>query len=201
AAPSNDNCSGAIVATPSANCTGQTYSNAGATQSQAAVLCSGATSTLANDVWFTFVASGSGDSVIVSPQGTFDAVVELFSGNFCVGQSSIACSDNPTVGTATEKISTGTLVPGNTYRVRVYGWNGIEGQFGFCVRQSTTTAPANDNCVNAINLTPSATCTSITYNSANATQSIAPASCSGATSTSAMDVWFSFTASNTGDSI
>ena len=202
APPSNDNCSGAIPATPVAVCTGQNYTTIGATQSQAPISCSGATSSSAKDVWFTFVASGSGDSVVVDPDGVFDAVVELFQGSNCSSLASLACSDDPVTSAATEKISTGTLTPGSTYFVRIYGWNGLDGQFSFCVKQaSAVPTPSNDNCQSAITLIPSAACNSITYNNTGATQSLAPISCGGAISNIAQDVWFSFTASNAGDSI
>ena len=53
--------------------------------------------------------------------------------------------------------------------------------------------PVNDDCSNAYNVTPTLTCGSIPYNSTlTATQSYAPGSC--ANTTTANDVWFSFSA-------
>ena len=189
--PSNDNCSAGVTLVPAAVCSGQLYSNAGATESLAPVTCNGSTSAAARDVWFSFVASGSGDSVIVSPAGTFDPIVELFSGS-CAGPVSLACSDDPNNGSATEKIATGGLSAGTTYRVRVYGWSGLEGQFSICIKQPAGAAPANDNCSAAINLVSALSCNAQTFSNNGATQSLAPTACGGLPSTSAQDVWFKF---------
>lgn len=60
--------------------------------------------------------------------------------------------------------------------------------------------PANDNCNNAISLTPNAgsTCASpVSGTTVNATQSMAAISCGGFTGTADDDVWYSFTAIGT----
>jgi GEVED domain len=58
-------------------------------------------------------------------------------------------------------------------------------------------APANDDCADAISLTPSATCVPVAGTSIGATQSVAPSTCTGFLSTAANDVWYSFTATRT----
>ena len=191
-APPNDNCTGAISLIPSASCNSLTYSNTGATQSLAPVNCNGATSSSAPDVWFSFVASGPGDSVIVSPGAGFDPVIQLFGGSSCNGLVPLICSDNPSQSNAVEKIATGGLSTGVTYWVRVYGWNGAEGQFNFCIKQPGGSAPASDNCSAAIQLTTSVACNPQTFSTAGATQSLAPVACGGIASTTARDVWFRF---------
>ena len=188
--PANDNCQGAISLIPSVSCGSLTYGNAGGTQSLAPVACGGATSTSARDVWFSFVASNAGDSIIVIPSGAFDAVLQVFGGSSCNNLVPLLCSDNP--GTASEKIAFGGLSVGVTYRVRVYGWNGIEGQFSICIKQPSGSAPANNNCTAAITLNISQTCNPQTFTTEGATQSLAPTSCGGIPSTSAQDVWFKF---------
>ncbi|MFN3875409.1 MAG: hypothetical protein ACK4L7_05820, partial [Flavobacteriales bacterium] len=58
-------------------------------------------------------------------------------------------------------------------------------------------APANDDCANAIALTPAPTCTPVSGTTVSATQSAPPSTCSGFTSSAANDAWYSFTATRT----
>ncbi|MBK9146503.1 MAG: hypothetical protein IPM12_01645 [Flavobacteriales bacterium] len=55
-------------------------------------------------------------------------------------------------------------------------------------------APVNDLCANATLIGVNATCVASAGTTENATQSVAPAACSGFTATSANDVWYTFTA-------
>jgi hypothetical protein len=200
-APGNDNCSAAVTLTSSATCNPQAGTTVSSSQSQAPITCNAFTSTSAKDVWYNFTAFGAGDSVIVVSTGTFDPIVQLFSGT-CSTLVSLACAD-ATAASGTEKIAIGTLTSGQVYFVRVYGWNGADGQFSICVKRASSPPlpPANDNCSSAIFILPSTTCGGPLYSSAGATQSLAPVNCNGATSSSAPDVWFSFVASGTGDSV
>jgi len=73
----NDNCSGAISLTPSADntCNPTTGSTVGATQSQP-----GCTGTADDDVWYSFVATST-DHIITVTDGTlYDSVLQLFTG-------------------------------------------------------------------------------------------------------------------------
>ncbi|HRH36851.1 MAG TPA: GEVED domain-containing protein, partial [Flavobacteriales bacterium] len=93
-APANDFCANAQSITPGAACVGTFGDATGATQSLAASTCSGSLSTTANDVWFTFVATGTSTTVAVAGGGDattgYDAVLEVFSGN-CGALSSLGC--------------------------------------------------------------------------------------------------------------
>ena len=62
------------------------------------------------------------------------------------------------------------------------------GTFNICV----TTPPPNDNCANAITLTPGQTCSPVAGSTLNATQSLPPAPCGGFLQ--ATDVWYQFIA-------
>jgi hypothetical protein len=192
AAPTNDNCVNAIPLSSSINCNPTVGTTIAASQSLPPILCNGSTSSSANDVWYSFVANGSGDSVIVSPIGNFDAVLELFGGT-CTNPISIACSDGVS-SNATEKISTGTLIPGATYRVRVYSWAGIDGNFNICVRRGQSSAVSNDNCAGAVALSSTTSCTLVTGSTTGATSS-GLASCSGSPDD---DVWYSASIINSG---
>jgi hypothetical protein len=199
-APVNDDCTFPTNLIPSSSCNSISGNTTGASEDLASQPCGGSTSTFANDLWYTFVATSAGDSVVVDPFDTFDPVLEIFSGS-CSGLTQITCSDNPSFFDATEKVAPGTLIPGVTYIVRVYGFNGSEGLFNICVKSMAPVGAVNDNCTNAITLSGSTTCNATLGNSAGATQSIAPATCQGGTSSSAQDVWYKFVASGPGDSV
>ncbi len=96
APPPNDECAGAISITNGA----AQFVNPGpktaesATQSQAAILCAGATSTSANDVWFSFTTDADGGDVTISvvPSIAVDLVIEGFTtAGQCTGAS--VCAD------------------------------------------------------------------------------------------------------------
>jgi hypothetical protein len=89
----------------------------------------------AADVWFKFQWQGSFDTVIVSPIGDFNPVVEIFSsfGN-CVQISSERCSDG-TSPQDVEKVHT-LGVNNSTVYVRVYGFNGGLGSFNICLKKA-----------------------------------------------------------------
>jgi hypothetical protein len=200
AAPVNDNCSAPTQLLPFSSCIGNAGNTFGATEDLAPQPCGTSTSSFANDAWYSFVATSPGDSVIVAPSGGFDPVLEIFSGT-CAGLTELACSDNPNNAQATEKVAPGTLTAGTTYIVRVYGFNGSEGNFNICVKSMPSVAIANNECTGASSLSVSTTCSSTLGNSAGATQSLAPATCLGGTSSAANDVWFKFVATSPGDSV
>jgi len=116
AAPSNDDCSGAITLTVNntANCTNPTTGNvAGATNSGV----TGCPGTPNDDVWYKFVATATEHTITVVGSSDFDAVVDLRSGS-CPG-TSITCVDATLEG-GSEVINATGLTIGNTYYVRVY---------------------------------------------------------------------------------
>src|SRR3569623_159463 len=114
--PANDNCSGAVNLT-STPITGNTV---GATQSMPAINCNGFTGTANDDVWYQYTAAASGPAIItVDGQGSFDAVVEAFSGT-CGSLTSLTCSDTSQNG-GTEQITINATA-GTTYFFRVYNF-------------------------------------------------------------------------------
>lgn len=141
--PSNDNCSGAIALNvyQSETCNNVTNGTVlGATNSG----ISSCTGTANNDVWYKFTASQSSyhNITVVSSFG-FDAVVELFEGPNCVGQS-IVCSDNSGSG-GTEVISVTGLQSGSTYYVRVYDYFSSIPEnktFTICVNATSSCTPS-----------------------------------------------------------
>ncbi|TXF77640.1 T9SS type A sorting domain-containing protein [Chryseobacterium sp.] len=197
AGPANDNCVNAVSLTvnPDMTCTASVAGTTQwATDSNIGVApCSGIAD---DDVWYSFVATSTTHNValsnIVSVGTTNSAVLYLqaFSGN-CGALNSIVC-DTTDASAATLS----NLVPGQTYYVRIYNSNAgaaYATSFDICVT-TPPAGPSNDECANAIVLTPSVndTCNSISGTTQWATDSgIAVAPCSG---TADDDVWYSFTA-------
>jgi hypothetical protein len=129
--PTNDECTGAVALTPSTTCNGISGNVLAATQSLPASNCSGATSTSANDVWYSFVATG--DVYVLTASSSFDAVLEVLGGS-CGSLSSVTCADE--AGAGDETLTLTNLTAGQTYYVRVYPYNGQagEGDFSVCVQ-------------------------------------------------------------------
>lgn len=186
----NDNCANAVSLTPGATCTTTTGDLAGATQSMAA--CKG---TNDDDVWYSFVATNTSHTVTVNPSTSLDAVVQTFSGS-CASLTSLICDDGAgSNGDETETIT--GLTVGNTYYVRVYDYySGVSTttDFTICVTSPAPppAAPSNNECANAVSLTPGASCTTTSGTVAGATQSMA-----GCYGTADDDVWYKFTATQT----
>ncbi|MFK7749938.1 MAG: GEVED domain-containing protein, partial [Kordia sp.] len=194
----NDDCSGAtsLSVSPTSTCiTSVSGDSSTATQSIAAVTCNAFTGDADDDVWYSFVATGTAHDITVSPGTINDLVVDLRSGA-CDG-ANIDCADNTSGGTD-EVINATGLSIGSTYYVRVYSYGnaGNAGTFDICVTTPVTT-PSNDDCANAITLgvSPTDTCvTSVTGTTDNATQSLAAINCNGITGNADDDVWYSFVA-------
>jgi hypothetical protein len=127
----NDNCSGAISLTvdPDESCGAVTNGTSiGGTQSIAAISC-GLTGNADDDVWYSFVATGTSHIITVDGASNMDVVIDLRSGA-CNG-TNIACADL----TATDGIEVLTatgLTNGATYYIRVYDFAG-SGDFTICV--------------------------------------------------------------------
>ncbi len=200
--PSNDDCAGATsLIVYGASCGGATTGNvAAATQSIAGITCNGSTGTANDDVWYSFVATGTAHNITVVGSANFDAVVDLRSGA-CNG-TNINCADSSFVGGGTEVIIATGLTIGNTYFVRVYDYFSTvpaTTTFTICVTTPTTPPPTNNNCSGATTLTVfGPACGGSTNGTvAGATQSITAIACNGSTGTANDDVWYKFTATST----
>jgi len=199
--PANDDCTGAYPLTinPDHLCgttTAGTVSSATASIQDASA-CGG---TEDDDVWFSFVATGTAHSVsILNVAGsTTDMYHSVWTGN-CPALTLVvgSCSD------ANSQIVT-NLIIGQTYFIRAYTWTGSTGQnstFDVCIG-TPPPPPSNDDCAGAISLTVNAdNLCGITTTStiSGATASIQSSTvCAG---TEDDDVWFTFVASGTTHSI
>lgn len=182
----SDGCSAATVLNVSLNCTSPTAgTTSGATQT-----ISGCTGNADDDVWYQFTATSNSHQITVNAASGFDPVVQLFSGA-CASLVSLVCKDNFGDG-ATETINYSNLVPGSTYRIRVYHYltGSGTGSFDICVTEAPA-PPSNDNCASAIPLTVNTSCLTT-----NATTNGATESSPGCAGFADDDVWFSFVATN-----
>lgn len=196
--PANDECADALVLTSGTECVPTSSNTGGATESLPAATCTGFVSDLAEDVWFSFVATAPATVIEITGSGTdtdgYDAVLEAFSGP-CTDLTSLGCVD-ATLRGETETLTLPTI-EGNTYYFRCYYFAYTAAQTVFdltaCVF-SAAPPPDNDECDNSIVLPVNNSCTPISATALGATQSLAPITCNGFTSATASDVWFSFVA-------
>ena len=183
--PANDDCSGATAITPSLVCTGEFGDGTYASKS-----ISGSVAATNDDVWYKFVADTTVHFISITSSTSYDPVVELFSN--CTTALTPAVKDDasfPKDGTGTTKVT--GLTPGTTYYYRVYDaatTNPATMTFTTCVTRS----PKNDDCANAIKLTPNATCYSTAGDGTYASKSI-----SGSVAATNDDVWYKFDAQST----
>jgi gliding motility-associated-like protein len=203
--PANNNCGGAISLSVNAACSYTAGTSAGATQSSAG--CAG---TADDDVWFSFVATNSVQTITVDPSSSMDPVVQLFSGT-CASMTSLYCMDNGFTN-GNEVINAVGLTAGNTYYIRVYDYYNATGgaAFNICITGTATAVPTNDEPCSAIAL-PAVTsaCNYLNFTTTGATASTAtaptPSSCGGSSpfiggfSGTSKDVWFSITVPATGN--
>jgi gliding motility-associated-like protein len=188
-----------------AACVNVAATTVGATQS--AVGCAG---TADDDVWFSFTATNSVQTITVNPSINMDPVVQLYSGS-CAALTSMYCMDN-TFMNGNEVINAVGLTPGNVYFIRVYDYYSATGgaAFDICVTGTPTAVPTNDEPCSAIAL-PAVTsaCNYLNFTTTGATASTAtapaPAACGGTTpfmggfSATSKDVWFSVVVPATGN--
>jgi hypothetical protein len=182
---------------------GSTYSNVGAAGSafSSEAACAGGGS-LTGDVFFSFTAPYEGDLVVstCTPSGfaagsLSDTVLAVYDPSACpAGGTALACNDE---SCSSRSELTVQVVAGNSYLIRVGGWDGLEGTFYLSLQYP---APSNDEPAGAITLaaginpSPPAGSPSSAFTNVAATQSPPM----GTSSTSPSDVWFSYTPAETG---
>ncbi|MBK0401577.1 T9SS type A sorting domain-containing protein [Adhaeribacter sp. BT258] len=181
--PVNDNCGGAISLTPGVTCSPSNGISTGATQTLPACAAGGIAD---DDVWFQFVATKMRHGIRVTCSANYDAVIEVFSGS-CNNLTSLICTDATGLG-AMEMSQPDSLIPGNTYYVRVYHYKAGAGSGNFTICISD---PSNDNCDGAVSLPVNTTHVPVSGTIQNATESMPPCGGPGYT---ANDVWYKFKA-------
>ncbi|MBF9142163.1 fibronectin type III domain-containing protein [Hymenobacter properus] len=202
--PANDECANAVAVPVTTTCASPVSGTVdAASQSLAPASCNSANTPIAQDVWYSFVASGS--SQLITINSRFTAVVEVRSGT-CAASTSVTCYT--TLATVTVGTLVGNLTNGQTYFLRVYAAGtaqptAINATFTLCISPGPP-PPANDECANAVPVTASTTTscgTSVSGTVENASQSLPGTAGCGGGSGSAGDVWYSFVASSSAHTV
>jgi hypothetical protein len=185
----NDNCAGAIALPVTAACTTPVAGTvAGASQSLPPTASCGFAAT-ANDVWYSFTAGGTTQTLTFT--GGFQAVAEVRSGT-CAASTSVFCGTTFTG----QPLTLSGLTSGQAYFLRLYPNNAVipvNGQFTLCLTPGPVAA-TNDDCANAVPLPVTTACTApVSGTVLGASQSLPPSATCGL-ATNANDVWYSFTA-------
>jgi gliding motility-associated-like protein len=147
AQPANNNCGGATNLIPASGCNPILGNTAGATQSQP-----GCVGTANDDVWYSFVATAPGHSINVTGNGTFNPVLQVFSGT--CGGSSLGCI-NATGNGGTETFSSTNFIMGITYWIRVYDFGATfpsNTTFNICISDPIVEPPCDPNSAQPSNL-------------------------------------------------
>lgn len=161
--PLNDNCTSAVTISVNNNLScslttlGTTLNALGGS--------SACTGEVDDDVWYKFVATNAKHSISVTPGTIQDAVFQVFEGT-CESLSDLICINN-TSDANIENGKVGDLVVGDTYYVRVFSSDAGSGQ-GTCDICINLPIP-NEDCEDAILLTPGATCTAVNGSTAGVT--------------------------------
>jgi hypothetical protein len=190
AQPANDDCSNAIVLTPSAGSI-PVFTNAttvNATLSQAA--CSG---TANADVWFQFTATATQHTFYMrhAQGGPTNGIIQLLSGS-CGSQMSVFCSGFglSTNYSNTVVVSQTGLTIGAVYFIRIYYGSNLSSAFEIAV----ASPPANDDCTNAVPLPVAASGVAPVFTEGNQIGATTQAPLTNCNSNSNNELWYSFTA-------
>jgi hypothetical protein len=161
--PSNDNCATATNLTVNQFCSPTNGTLLNATASTPATTCLG---TNTDDVWYTFTVNNVTQTLNfeVSPNGTgFNPVIEVFAGTNCTNIASLLCVNNGADGVVEGFFASPGIVPvGTTFYVRVYDFNAgvaTNPNFTVCAFYTDEFVIPGDDCLNAINIQTTTTCT------------------------------------------
>ncbi|RAK65999.1 reprolysin-like metallopeptidase [Hymenobacter edaphi] len=158
--------------------------------------CAGGTTSTAATASFSTTAPPpcNAPTNLAASSITASSAVVSFTPNGTSSSYTVTTFPATTTQTVTASPVTLTGLTGATsYTVSIVGncANGVTSAPGTL---TFATRVPNDECATAINLASAVSCSTTTGTVTGATQSQAPSSCSGATSASALDVWYSFTA-------
>ncbi|AWA29374.1 hypothetical protein HYN48_04325 [Flavobacterium magnum] len=155
----------------------------------------------AKDVWYSFVATSTSQTIVLSDivpkpatPGNFKLNYSVFSGS-CTGLTRMFCSTTNTNG------GTG-FIPGNTYYIRVYNAPSVPATQSATFHLCVLTPPTNDECINATPVTvntgqtcaPANTVSANTFGSTASNPSLTPPLAGTGCGPTSNDIWFSFVA-------
>jgi hypothetical protein len=201
--PVNDECNNSTLIFAGTSCTPFVGTMDGASASLPTSNCGG---TNTEDVWYQLISSDTSMIVEITPDfASLGIVAELFvsSSGDCSGLVSFGCVDNALVGQPETFIVNG-ISAGESVWVRVYDFPTAppaNPTFTICAWwDASVFIPDNDECAGAVTITPSTTCNSTAFSTANATGSLPTTSCSPG-GIPDQDVWFKFVAQSTSATI
>jgi gliding motility-associated-like protein len=141
----NDNCTSAQAITiPASGSVCITSTTVNAISDNTTSSCD--TGTPGNEVWFTFIATGSQNTVTVTPQGSpsIQQAIVAIDGTGCADNAFNICNASATNnGTAT---ATWTFTPGTQVWISVESNNGTQGGFQLCVTSTTPPPTPGSSC-------------------------------------------------------
>ena len=154
AQPSNDECINATELTNVSNWCSQAgaFNNNGATESSEASPGCFPNNQVSNDVWYSFTALGTvlnvsviGDNDPNAPGGTMsNPQVAIYSGS-CNNLTEIGCISDAFNNGAVETFAS-SIIPGNTYYLRVSDRNSSFGSFQLCVNNFNEVPEPSGDC-------------------------------------------------------
>ncbi len=145
----NDNCATPIVLNVGLSCSNTLGELCSATQTLPPVDCSGFISTDSYDLFYSITVPQTNVKITCQSGAATDAVLSLYSGT-CGNLTLVQCNDTTTSG-GVEILNNDTLIPGTTYFVRVYDWNGMTAgaSFHICAQYTPCTPPTAPASANA----------------------------------------------------
>jgi len=193
-APGNDNCASAFLVGPG------TYSGTTvAATNDGASNCG--SSTTSPDVWYRYIAPGTGTITVDTCGSNYDTVIAVHSG--CPGAlaNTLACNDDSAIcgGNPPRQSSlTTNVTQGTTYLIRVCGFNNVTGTYIMHLTQNVVTiAPGNNACASAASISVGAT----PFNTFGATtDGPAETVCTAfGNNQVGQDIWYTYTAACSGN--
>ncbi|RMF83595.1 MAG: hypothetical protein D6744_04380, partial [Planctomycetota bacterium] len=135
--PANDLITNATVACPGAFSGSTTFATTDGDSS-----C--ASSSGSPDVWYAYTPDANGTlTASLCDAGTnYDAAISIHSGIPANTSNELACDDDGCGSTGGPAIATASVVAGNTYYIRVTGWNGSAGDYVLNISGPNCAAPA-----------------------------------------------------------
>jgi hypothetical protein len=192
-APANDNCTTAQAITiPSSGNICITSSTVNATNDGFVNTCN--TGPAGNDVWFTFIATGSQNTITVTPTGSpaIQRAIVAIDGTGCADNAINICNASATNnGTAT---ATWTFAPGTQVWISVESNNGTQGGFQLCITSTTPPPSPGSSCLTS---TPLCNLNNFSLNPFPANNNSFSPLCFGGTPLQ-QPVFYKFTAGQTG---
>jgi hypothetical protein len=153
-----------------------------------------------DDAWGSFIATGTTTSITYDPDNDHRPILHVFTGS-CGSLSQVGCVNAGSTGTNANL--TITTVVGQTYYFRIQRHNTNDAMNGRICVWTPPPPPPNDECATAIVLPVLQNCFMQTFTNTVATNS--PQSpnptCGSFSSSSGMDVWFTFTTPPSGQVI